>query len=58
MTLQYSPFESYFDKDGKPTAAGQQLLARIGQLFTAADGGIAALTGAPSADATLTWMGM
>jgi hypothetical protein len=51
MSLLFSPFESYFDRDGKPTAAGQQLLARIGQLFDTADTSIGALHGLPDGGA-------
>ena len=51
MSLLFSPFESYFDRDGKPTAAGQQLLARIGQLFDTADTSIGALHGIPDGGA-------
>lgn len=33
MTRLFSPFESYFDQNGRPTAAGQQLLAQIARLI-------------------------
>ena len=35
MTLLFSPFVAYFDKDGKLTPMGQHLLAQIDQLITA-----------------------
>lgn len=37
MTLLYSPFESYFDTQGRPTASGQQLLARMAAMFATAE---------------------
>ena len=36
MTVLFSPYESYFDKEGRPTLQGQQLLYRISQAVVAA----------------------
>ena len=47
MSLLFSPFEAYFDTAGRPTAAGQQLLARINSLFGGVDASVAALHGIP-----------
>lgn len=34
--ILFSPFERYFDKDGRPTAIGQQLLAALNRVLAAA----------------------
>lgn len=52
MSLLYSPFESYFDAQGRPTAAGQQLLARINSLVSALEGDVAGLNGIPDGGTT------
>lgn len=41
MTFPFSPFERYFDADGKPTGIGQQLFLRLNQLFAAQDASLA-----------------
>jgi hypothetical protein len=47
MTLLFSPLEQYFDAQGRPTAMGQQLLARINTMIGAVEADVAALTGIP-----------
>lgn len=34
MTLLFSPYESYFDKEGRPTLQGLQLLNAINGILT------------------------
>lgn len=52
MTLLFTPFEQYFDQSGRPTAQGQQLLARINTLFNTVETDIAGLHGIPAGGAT------
>lgn len=45
MTLLFSPLESYFGPDGRPTSQGQQLLAQINRFVVATDASLATLDG-------------
>lgn len=38
--ILFSPLESYFDKNGRPTAMGQQLLAALNRVLAATDGAV------------------
>ena len=45
MTVLYTPFDSYFDAQGRPTLAGQHLLSRIASVITTIEGDVAGLGG-------------
>lgn len=52
MTLLFSPFESYFDAQGRPNALGQQLLAQINTLFASVNAEIDGFQGIPDGGTT------
>jgi hypothetical protein len=47
MTVLYTPFDSYFDAQGRPTMAGQHLLSRIASALSAVEGDVAGFRGLP-----------
>jgi hypothetical protein len=48
MSLLFSPYASYFDAKGRPTAEGQELLARLNQILTTLESEFGGLNGIPA----------